>query len=359
MISDTPPPTDYVKPFSIAVFSDKVTAIAQKIFQQIRNQPFSQRILGVCKVIKEHTSLSFFVQKILLPAAFLKKDEIHIARQDGKAALLKQQGSEEVKIQTKSDAELDGIYLTSKQRPSTDPPRTIILFQRNGSFFEARGIEMQELDDASFIHQLQALGWDVMLFNYRSVGDSTGKATSSQDLTEDGEAVVEFVKKKTADERNIILWGQSLGGAVAATVAKNHPDMPCVLDRTFTNLKDMIGAKTRIAPSLLAKIARYVGWHFDTQEVINQDASKDRFRTITHPHDKMIPLKIQAKAPNTFTMALDSFPTKKEMNDSIRQKHSSADEETIENIARRHFRTAHTRTFLPSEIKALFSLKPQ
>lgn len=90
-------------------------------------------------------------------------------------------------------------------------------------------------------------GYDVLIFDYRGFGDSTGEPTQAS-LTKDAESVYEFAAKELAfDASQVIIYGESLGGAVAVSpwdaCYKEHPSMPAgfVLNSTFASMADVVG----------------------------------------------------------------------------------------------------------------------
>ncbi len=124
-------------------------------------------------------------------------------------------------------------------------------------------------------------GLAVMSFDYRGYGRSDGQP-SEPGVLQDARAARRWLSERTATaEKDIILIGRSLGGAVAIDLAATDGARALVLDSTFTSLPD-IGAS--LLPWLLprwnmtmrmdslAKIERYPGplliSHGDKDEVI-------------------------------------------------------------------------------------------
>ena len=121
----------------------------------------------------------------------------------------------------------------------------------------------------------------VMTFDYRGYGRSDGKP-SEQGILQDARAARRWLAERTGTpERDIIIMGQSLGGAVAVDLASQDGARALVLASTFTSLPD---AATSHVPWLLprwnmtmrmdslAKIRQYPGpvliSHGDADEVI-------------------------------------------------------------------------------------------
>lgn len=79
---------------------------------------------------------------------------------------------------------------------------------------------------------------NLLLFDYRGYGQSHG-IPSQSGLYEDGEMVYRYLSSRV-DPDSIIVWGESLGGAVATSIAVNHPCHSLILLSTFSSLDDII-----------------------------------------------------------------------------------------------------------------------
>ncbi len=101
-------------------------------------------------------------------------------------------------------------------------------------------------------------GYDVLVYDYRGYGKSTGARTEEYLFT-DAQFCYNFLKKNYSEEQ-IILYGRSLGGAFATKIAsENFPKM-VILECTFFNLQDMAN---RWIPSFLTnQLSAKVTYHF-------------------------------------------------------------------------------------------------
>jgi fermentation-respiration switch protein FrsA (DUF1100 family) len=90
-------------------------------------------------------------------------------------------------------------------------------------------------------------GITVFVFDYRGYGKSEGRASESK-LRIDALAAFDFVRAGGA--KNIVLYGESVGGPYAAWVAKERKDAvrAVILENTFPSLKDMGNALYRPLP---------------------------------------------------------------------------------------------------------------
>ena len=90
--------------------------------------------------------------------------------------------------------------------------------------------------------QLHELGYNVLLIDYRGFGKTHGKTQPSEKkIYEDAEAAWQYlVSDKGIDPKTILIFGHSLGGAVAIDLAKNHPNAAgLVTVCTFTSIYEM------------------------------------------------------------------------------------------------------------------------
>ena len=88
---------------------------------------------------------------------------------------------------------------------------------------------------------LLATGVNVFLFDYRGYGGSQGHP-SEEGTYRDAAAAYDWLKEKGFAGKDILLFGESLGGGVAAELATRVPSGGLILQSTFTSIPD-IGAE--------------------------------------------------------------------------------------------------------------------
>jgi len=87
----------------------------------------------------------------------------------------------------------------------------------------------------------------VFAFDYRGYGRSEGNP-NEQGLYYDGEAAYYYlVRKRKMNPAEIVLFGESIGSAVASYIAQHHQIKALILEAPFTNARDM---SRRILPFL-------------------------------------------------------------------------------------------------------------
>jgi fermentation-respiration switch protein FrsA (DUF1100 family) len=78
------------------------------------------------------------------------------------------------------------------------------------------------------------LGWNQLIVDYRGYGRSEGRP-SEEGLYRDGDAAYAHVRARGVPPERIVLYGRSLGGAVAVHVAHRHPAAALVTEGLFTD----------------------------------------------------------------------------------------------------------------------------
>jgi len=132
---------------------------------------------------------------------------------------------EEVTLQTIDNVTISGWYIPAKHE------KGIILFCHGNA-----GNISHRLDSISIFHNL---GLSVMIFDYRGYGKSGGNP-SERGTYLDAEAAWNYlveVKQKSPDR--IILFGRSLGAAIAADIALKKIPAGLILESSFLSVPEM------------------------------------------------------------------------------------------------------------------------
>jgi pimeloyl-ACP methyl ester carboxylesterase len=135
---------------------------------------------------------------------------------------------------------------------------------------------------------LRRLRVNILAFDYRGYGRSSGEP-SEQGLFRDARAAYQHLTTAIGEEpQKIILFGHSLGGAVAIDTAQDCPVAGMVLQSTFTDLRDMARA---IFPQLpLFLVTRN---HFRSIAKVNKLSMPKLF--IHGTADGTVPIKLGRK----------------------------------------------------------------
>ena len=126
--------------------------------------------------------------------------------------------------------------------PRGDKP-VVIYFHGNGAALAVRGARFASLTSD---------GTGLVALSYRGFGGSTGHPTEVG-ILRDAAAAYQFATARYPADR-IVLWGESLGTAVAVAIAAEHPVGRVFLESPFTSAADIAAARYPIfAVRLLMK----------------------------------------------------------------------------------------------------------
>ena len=89
--------------------------------------------------------------------------------------------------------------------------------------------------------RLRAMGYNLLMVDYRGYGKSTGGEPSEAKMYEDAEAAWNYlIQQRVHDPKRIFIYGHSLGGAIAIDLATHHPEAAGIIaESTFTDMVDM------------------------------------------------------------------------------------------------------------------------
>lgn len=124
----------------------------------------------------------------------------------------------------------DGVRLHSWLFRAADPAAPLMLFcHGNGGNLGER---------APIAAELARRGMSVLLFDWRGYGKSEGTPTESG-LYRDAEAAYQFARTLASDPRNIVVYGESLGGPYAADIARTHRVRCVIIENSFPSLNEL------------------------------------------------------------------------------------------------------------------------
>jgi uncharacterized protein len=135
--------------------------------------------------------------------------------------------AEEVTFATADGLELAGWWVPPRGEPTG---ATVVVHNGNGGNRALR---------APLADELAAEGVAVLLYDYRGYGGNPGSPTE-EGLATDARAAHAYVTgRDDVDPQRLVLFGESLGAAVALEVALAHPPAVLVLRSPFTSLPDV------------------------------------------------------------------------------------------------------------------------
>jgi len=135
---------------------------------------------------------------------------------------------EDVRFKAGDGVELNGWFFPA----NTNSPRAkqaVLHCHGNGGNISHR------LDTCA---ALLGTGVSVFLFDYRGYGQSEGRP-GEEGTYRDAEAAYQWLRQRGFAGTNIVAFGESLGGGVAAELALHEPLGGLVLQSTFTSIPDI------------------------------------------------------------------------------------------------------------------------
>lgn len=96
---------------------------------------------------------------------------------------------------------------------------------------------------------LSAAGVDVLLFDYRGYGHSSGRPGEAGTHRDARAARSELLRQPGVDASRVFYLGESLGGAIALPLALEFPPAGLILQSTFTSVRDLARAHYPFLPS--------------------------------------------------------------------------------------------------------------
>ena len=149
----------------------------------------------------------------------------------------------------------DGVRLHGWYVPGPGES-TLVWFHGNAGNISNRVDNIAELHDR--------LGVNVFIFDYRGYGRSEG--TPSEEGTYlDGDAAMSYLgSREGVDRGKIVLFGRSLGCAVAAEMATRHEAYAVILESAFTSVPAMAGRVYPFLPGIGLLTRTFVKTKYDT-----------------------------------------------------------------------------------------------
>ena len=131
---------------------------------------------------------------------------------------------EKVKIQTADNIKLLGWY----HEKNLKDYKTLVYFHGNAGSLENRIHKLNHFQDMNI---------NFLIIAWRGFNGNKGKP-SERGLYVDGKSAIDWLKKKGVDEKNLILYGESLGTGVATHLAQNKNYAGVILETPFTSMVD-------------------------------------------------------------------------------------------------------------------------
>jgi fermentation-respiration switch protein FrsA (DUF1100 family) len=219
---------------------------------------------------------------LVLPVLFEKRLIYHPSREHDVSARALGLAHESVALTAEDGVRLDALFL-----PAKDSRVTVLLAHGNAGNLSHR------LDRVIFLQaRLRA---DVLLFDYRGYGRSEG-SPDEEGTYRDGRAAYRWlVEQRGVSPDRLVLFGESIGSAVALDLAVSRPCRALVLEAPFTSVPDMARVVLPFLPRAfvrtqydnLAKVGRLrvplLVLHGDRDEVVPFSQGRRLFEAAPEP----------------------------------------------------------------------------
>ncbi|MBP6430293.1 MAG: alpha/beta hydrolase [Ferruginibacter sp.] len=212
----------------------------------------------ILKLILKTTAILFILMNVIVVfhaykfTHFYDAGEIHIKPNEQKTGwdktkeilfginALKQQntiadsGTQTVKLTTKDGIELEGWYI-----PVDSAKGTVCMFHGHGGKKSGTNNEAEEF---------RKMGYNTFQLDFRAHGSSKGNTcTIGATEVEDVKLAYDYIKNK--DEKNIVLWGISMGGSAVAKALNDYADIKpnkIILEMPFGTLSDAVEGRVKM-----------------------------------------------------------------------------------------------------------------
>ncbi|MEI8074525.1 MAG: alpha/beta fold hydrolase, partial [Bacteroidota bacterium] len=141
---------------------------------------------------------------------------------------------ETITLKTKDSVRLESWYA----KADSNAKGTVVMFHGHGS--SKSGI----IKEATAFHEM---GWHVLMTDFRAHGNSEGEVcTIGYDESKDVKAAYDFVK--ASGEKNIVLWGISLGASTILSAMDQFNIKPnkLILEMPFGTLKEGVTGRVKM-----------------------------------------------------------------------------------------------------------------
>lgn len=173
---------------------------------------------------------------------------INVVKQPNK--IMADSSFQSIELLTKDQIKVEGWYLKT-----TNAARgTVVMFHGHG------GTRSGIMNEAA---EFRKMGYHTFLIDFRAHGNSGGNTcTIGYEEGEDVKLAYDFIKQK--GEKNILLWGISMGAAAICKAMNDYPLQPTkiILEMPFASILDAAGGRIKmmgLPPQPLATLITFWG----------------------------------------------------------------------------------------------------
>ncbi|RHX93168.1 alpha/beta hydrolase [Leptospira stimsonii] len=178
---------------------------------------------------------------------------------------------QEIELSTHDGEKSFALYFKAK---NNDLNKTILFFHGNAGSLRTWG---------GIYEDFVPLGWNILITDYRGYGKNSG-SLSEKAMYQDAETWLDYtIKKLNVPRDRIIVYGRSIGTAVAIDLVSKNPDINLFLETPFTDLPSLV---KNYFPFLRSWMLRF---QFDNVKKLEKINSK--IRIFHGTEDEIIPYR--------------------------------------------------------------------
>ncbi len=181
---------------------------------------------------------------------------------------------EDVYLDTEDGVRLHGWYI-----PHHGAKQTLLFFHGNAGNISHRG---------SSVEIFHRLGLNVFIIDYRGFGKSQGKADEKGIYKDASTAWRYLTDKRKQNPNDIIVFGRSLGGVVAAQLAARVQPGGLIIESAFSSARD-------VANAVFPILSRLVFLRYDFNAVAYIKQVRSPVLVLHSPDDEIIPFRLGEK----------------------------------------------------------------
>ncbi|NEQ43473.1 MAG: alpha/beta hydrolase [Leptolyngbya sp. SIOISBB] len=133
-----------------------------------------------------------------------------------------------------------------------DEPAQVLSSPKVMLYFVGVGRNIGDYNYLARVSAFRQLGFSVLVLDYRGYGRSRGAFPNEAQLYEDAQAAWQYLRHdRQIPTEQIVIYGESLGGAIALDLAIQQPDAAgLIMQSSFTSMTDAVRHKafTRLLP---------------------------------------------------------------------------------------------------------------
>ena len=178
---------------------------------------------------------------------------------------------EDVALQAADGVRLHGWYV-----PVAGAEQVLLFFHGNAGNISHRRASLE------VFHRL---GLNVLMIDYRGYGQSEGSPSEAGVYLDAAAAWSYLVDDKGFDANQVVIFGRSLGGAVAVDLASNVSARGLILESTMSSSRDF-------AQLVLPVLSRLIFMRFDFDSAAKLPSVKSPVLVLHSPDDEIMPFEL-------------------------------------------------------------------